>query len=445
MEPVKYARNGDVHLAYTTVGEGPHDVVWIPGWFSDFELGWQVPGLDSFLDDLADVGRLIVFDKRGTGQSDRVVDDRYPTLEERVGDVLAVMDAAGSERAALVGCSEGGSQALLTAARCPERVTAVVAIDSWARLLVSADDPGFGITQEQLDAFMDRALQVWGTGRGVGVFAPSRVDDPLFVERWASLERRAASPSALEAYGRLLADVDLCDVLSEVAVPTLVIHAVGDRIVSVDQSRYLAAHLPDARLVELPSDDHLPFLSHPEVVVDEIQRHLLGGDVSSAAPRRRFAAVLFSDIVGSTELAAVRGDRAWRSVLDGYEAAARRVVEEHDGTVVKATGDGTLATFDDPQSALLAARQLHREVDDLGVEVRAGLHCGQVELRDDDVGGIAVHIAARVAALAPVHGTLVSSTLRDVVLGSGLEFTPAGAHELRGVPGEWDLFELDAG
>lgn len=443
MGPVHYARNGDVHLAYTTVGEGSQDVVWIPGWFSDFELGWQVPGIGSFLDDLADVGRLIVFDKRGTGQSDGIVADQYPTLEERVGDVIAVMDAAGCERAALVGASEGGSQALLTAARRPDRVTTVVAMDSWARLLVTDDDPTFGITRDQLDRFMAHALEAWGTGAGVRVFAPSRVHDPLFVERWASLERRAASPSALDAYGRLLADVDLRDVLPDVRVPTLVLHATGDRVVSVEQGRYLARHLPDARLVEIDSDDHLPFLSHPEVVTDEIQRHLLGR--ASTAPRRRFAVVLFTDIVRSTELAAARGDRAWRSFLDDYERTAQRTVDEHDGTVVKSTGDGTLATFVDPQSALLAARQLHREVEELGLEVRAGIHCGQVEVRHDDVGGIAVHIAARVAGLAPERGTWVSSTLRDVVLGSGLDFVSAGTHQLRGVPGEWELFELQVG
>ncbi len=441
MGPIQYARNGDVHLAYMTVGDGAMDLLWIPGWFSDVEASWQIPGVGEFLEDLAGLGRLIVFDKRGTGQSDRVPEHQYPSLEERVADVVAVLDAAGSEQAALVGFSEGGTQALLTAARRPERVRAVVSIDAWARLLPADDMPGMGVPREAFQTFLSRALQHWGTGAGVHVFAPSRVDDQLFVERWAVAERRAASPSALEGYGRMLIELDIRDALPDVTAPTLLIHARDDRVVSVEQSRYLAQHVDGARLVEIPSHDHLPFLSHPEIVLEEIQHHLLGR-VPTAAPRRRFAAVLFTDIVDSTVRAAETGDRSWRAALDAYEELAGRVVGTHDGTVVKSTGDGTLATFADPQAAVLAARQLHRDVAALGIRLRAGVHCGQVEVRAEDVGGIAVHIAARVTGLADEGTTLVSSTVREVLLGSGFEFTGRGRHELKGIPGEWQLFRL---
>lgn len=442
MGPIRYAKNGDVHLAYRTIGEGERDVLWVPGWVSDIEQAWEVPGVGEFLEDLARLGRLIMFDKRGTGQSDRVPEHQYPSLEERVGDVLAVLDAAGAERAALVGFSEGGSQALLVAARAPQRVTSVVSIGGWARLVATAEQPEFGIPQDALNATIARAVRTWGTGSGVAVFVPSRADDPLFVERWAAFERRASSPSALEEYGRLLADIDIRDVLDHVRAPTLVLHSTHDRVVPVEQSRYLAAHLPDARLVEIPSIDHLSFVSHPEVVVAEIQRHVLGRSRPQPATRRHFAAVLLTDIVGSTDRAATMGDRAWRSVLDAYEDVAERVVGAHGGTVVKSTGDGTLATFTDPQAAVLTARQLHGEADPLGIELRAGMHCGQVEVRGDDVGGIAVHIAARVAGLASANATLVSSTFHDVLLGSGFEFVPHGTHELKGLPGQWSLFEV---
>ena len=444
MGPVRYAINGDVHLAFTSVGDGALDVVWVPGWFSDFERAWQLPGFGGFLDELSDLGRLITFDKRGTGQSDRIVDGRYPTLEERVEDVITVMDAAGSDRAALVGASEGGTQALLAAARHPERVSAVVTIDAWARLLATDDKPDLGILQEEVAGFIERSVELWGTGAAAALMAPSQADDPAFVEQWAALERRAASPAAIAQYGLMIADLDIGEVLPEVRVPTLVIHATGDRMVPVEQGRFLARELPDARLVEVPSRDHLPYHSHPEVLIAEIQRHLLGRVGSPAPPRREFAAILFSDIVDSTDRAAAIGDRAWRSRLDGYEQAAARVVEEHGGRVVKSTGDGTLATFPDPQASVLAARQLHEAVAVLGMDLRAGLHCGQVELRGEDVGGLGVHIAARVAGVAPPRATLVSSTMRDVLLGSGFEFVPAGTRALKGVPGEWALFELRA-
>ena len=287
MGPIRYAKNGDVHLAYRVVGEGASDVLWIPGWFGDIEEAWHVPGFAEFLEELAGLGRLIMFDKRGTGQSDRVPEHQYASSwEERVGDVIAVMDAVGSARAALIGPSEGGALSLLTAALEPDRVTAVVSIAGWARMLATEQDPELGISRQQLEAFVTKSVEHWGTGKSVSVQVPSRVDDPLFVERWANYERRAASPNAVDAYGRMLAELDIRAVLDEVRAPTLLVHSTGDRMVSVDQSRYLARHLPDARLVEVPSADHLPFISHPEIVVEEIQRHLLGRSRSRAAPRR---------------------------------------------------------------------------------------------------------------------------------------------------------------
>lgn len=441
MEPIRYAKNGEVHLAYQVVGEGDLDIVCVPGWFSDLETGWDVPGLGWFLRQLSQMGRLILFDKRGMGQSDPVVGERFPTFEERSEDVVAVMDAAGCETAAVVGVSEGGTQALLTASRHPKRVSSVVAISAWVRTVERPDEPGLGLAAEQLHAFVSRAVENWGSGRDVAVFAPSRVGDGLFVERWSRFQRRAATPSALTGYGRALEELDITGELSNIDVPTLVLHSAGDRMVPRDQFRYLTEHLPHGRAVELAGRDHLPFFDSPELLIEEIARHLLG-HARSEPTDRRFAAVLFTDIVGSTDRAAGAGDRVWRSVLDSYEQTVERVVDEHAGRVVKSTGDGTLATFADPQAALLAARALHRETIALGLELRAGLHCGQVELRGNDVGGIAVHIAARVNDAAHPGTTVVSSTVRDVLLGSSFELVPEGTHTLKGIPGEWHLFRL---
>lgn len=441
MEPIQYVETDGVHLAYRVVGDGDMDIVWVPGWFSDIEESMNVPGLGAFLDELAGLGRLIMYDKRGMGQSDRVPEGRYPSFEERVGDLLAVMDAAGSDRAALVGASEGGAQALLAAARHPDRVTSVVSIGGWARMVAPPDDPGLGLPRETLAAFTAKAMELWGTGRSVAVFAPSARDDALFRERWATFERRAASPGAFKAYSQMLGDIDVCDVLDDVTVPVLLIHSQGDRMVSVEQSRYMADLLPDARLVEIDSSDHLTYVSDPELVLEEIEQHLTGRSDRSTAPRR-FATVLFVDIVGSTSRVSEAGDRSWTSLLRSFEMIVENEVTGHAGQVVKSLGDGSLAVFDDPQAAVLTARALHREVAHLGIELRSGVHCGQVELLGDDIGGIAVHIAARVMDVAPPGRTFVSSTVREVLLGSGLVFAPAGTHELKGVPGEWTLFEL---
>lgn len=441
MGPIQYVEVDGVHLAYRVVGDGDTDIVWVPGWAWDIDSSLDVPGVGAFLDELAGLGRLIMFDKRGTGQSDRVPEGRYPSFQERVGDLLAVMDAAGSQRAALVGVSEGAAQSLLAAAQHPERVTSVVSIGGWARLMAPADDPGIGLSRESLEAFTAKAQEYWGTGRGVGVMAPSVSDDALFRERWATFERRAASPGAFRAYSQMLGDVDVRDALDDVAVPVLLIHAHGDRMVSVEQSRYMADRLPDARLVEIASSDHITYISDPELVLEEIGQHLTGRSDRSTAPRR-FATVLFIDIVGSTDRVSEAGDRSWTSLLRTFEAVVEKEVTSHAGQVVKSLGDGSLAVFDDPQAAVLTARALHREVASLGLELRSGVHCGQVEVVGDDIGGIAVHIAARVMDAAPPRRTFVSSTVRDVLLGSGLVFDPAGTHHLKGVPGEWMLFEL---
>ncbi|MBW3657161.1 MAG: adenylate/guanylate cyclase domain-containing protein [Actinobacteria bacterium] len=441
MGPIRYVEIDGVHLAYRVVGDGDTDIVWVPGWVSDIDESLNIPGVGAFLDELAGLGRLILFDKRGMGQSDRVPDSRYPSFEERVGDLLAVMDAAGSDRAALIGVSEGAAQSLLAAAQHPDRVTSVVSIGGWARLLAPADDPGLGLPEESLRAFTSKALAYWGTGRGIGAMAPSVTDDALFRERWATFERRAASPGAFRAYSRMLGDVDVRGILEDVAVPVLLIHSQDDRMVSVEQSRYMADRLPDARLVEIASSDHITYISDPELVLEEIEQHLTGRSDRSTAPRR-FATVLFVDIVGSTDRVADAGDRSWTSLLRSFEAIVDKEVTGHAGQVVKSLGDGSLAVFDDPQAAVLTARALHREVASLGVELRAGVHCGQVEVLGTDIGGIAVHIASRVMEAAPPRGTFVSSTVRDVLLGSGLVFAPAGTHVLKGVPGEWTLFEL---
>lgn len=352
MEPIRYVETNGVHLAYRVVGDGDTDIVWVPGWVWDIESSWNVPGVGAFLEELAGLGRLIMFDKRGTGQSDRVQEGRFPSFEERVGDLLAVMDAAGSERAALVGASEGGAQALLTAAQHQDRVTSVVSIGGWARLVAPPDDPGIGIPGASLEAFVVKALEHWGTGKGAAVMTPSAIDDALFRERWATFERRAASPGAFQAYSQMLGDIDVRGILDDVTVPVLLIHSQDDRMVAVEQSRYMADRLPNARLVEIASSDHLTFVSDPELVLEEIEQHLTGRSDRSTAPRR-FATVLFIDIVESTSRVSEGGDRSWTSLLRTFEAIVEREVTSHVGQVVKSLGDGYLAVFDDPQAAVL--------------------------------------------------------------------------------------------
>lgn len=441
-ERMRYVKIDGTHVAYQVVGEGDLDVVFLPGWFSDVATARQTPGLASFISALTRMGRLILFDKPGMGSSDRLAPDRLPSLGQRTQVVTAVMDEVGSDRAALVGISEGGSYALAAAAQHPDRVSHVVAISAW--VCVSRDvDPDIGVDPALVHGFARRAARQWGTGSLAAVLAPSQGDDPLFRSSWAEMERRAGSPQAVEAYGTMVADLDIRAALPQVVAPTLVIHSARDRMVPVAQGRHLGANVAGARYVELDSGDHVPlFDAAADRVLDEIQLHLRG-DAPDHAWERRLATVVFTDIVDSTIRVAGEGDAGWKRRLDAYDELAQDLAARHGGRVVKSTGDGTLMVFDDPSAALRSLGYLHREaVETLGVSLRAGVHMGQVELRGTDIGGIAVHLAARVTGLAGSRQTLVSRTVRDVLLGESIAFDPAGVHELRGIPGIWELFEV---
>ncbi|HSL63436.1 MAG TPA: adenylate/guanylate cyclase domain-containing protein [Gaiellaceae bacterium] len=438
----RYARSGGVNIAYQVVGDGPFDLVVIPIWVSHLEQAWEEPSLAAFYGRLAAFSRLILFDKRGTGLSDRVADDALPSLEERMDDVRAVMDAVGSREAALFGMHEGGTMAILFAATYPERVRALVTFGAFARRLWAPDHP-WGRTADDRAAWVGEIVSAWGGPVGLDRVAPSRAGDEGFAVWWASYLRHGASPGAAAAMARMNDEIDVRPVLGAVHVPTLVVHRVDDRRVDVEEARFLAAEIPGATLVELPGEDHLPWAGDPAAVLDEVELFLTGTR-RGPEPDRVLASLLFTDVVGSTRLAASLGDRRWRELLGRHDRLVRAAIEQWRGREVDTTGDGFFAAFDGPARAVRCARAAVEAVRTLGLELRAGVHTGEVEVDGDDVRGIAVHIAARVAALAGPGEVLVSQTVADLVAGSGLAFEERGEHELRGVPGRWRLAAVRA-
>jgi len=436
----KYARSGDLHIAYQVVGQGPLDLVYVPGWVSHVELAWEEPTLARFLGRLASFSRLITFDKRGTGLSDRVSDDKLPTLEERMDDLRAVMDAVDSERAAVFGVSEGGNLSALFAATYPERTTALVMFGTFAKRIWSPDYP-WAPTAEQRQQEYRVAEREWGNLMDLAHYVPSKIDDEGFARRLATYLRRAASPGAAVALLRMNTQIDIRGVLPTIRVPTLVIHRTGDRDVNVDEGRWLAEHVPRARFVELPGDDHFPWVGDQDVILDEIQEFLTGVRPTPGADRV-LATVLFTDIVGSTEWAARLGDRAWKELLERHHALVRKELVRFRGREVDTVGDGFFATFDGPARAIRCACSIRDGVRQLGIEIRAGLHTGEIELTGSTYSGIAIHIGARVAAAAQPSEVLVSSTVKDLVAGSGICFADRGPHVLKGIPGTWHLFAV---
>jgi pimeloyl-ACP methyl ester carboxylesterase len=432
--------SGEVNIAYQVVGEGPLDLVFVSGWVSNLDLMWEDPSYARFLRRLASFSRLILFDKRGTGLSDRVPETDLPTLEARMDDVRAVLDAAGAERAALLGHSEGGPMCLLFAATYPERTNALVLIGTYARRLIGEGYP-FGATPEAYDAFLAEIADGWGGPVGLEVRAPSLADDERFRTWWSDYLRMSASPGAALALTRMNGQIDVRPALPTIEVPTLVVHRSGDRALPVEGARYIAERIRDVRLVELPGDDHLPFVGDQDAILDEIEEFLTGAR-RGAESDRVLATVLFTDIVGSTERAVELGDRDWRDLLDSHHVLVRRELERWRGTEVATAGDGFLATFDGPARAIRCACGVRDAVRGLGLEIRAGLHTGECEVRGDTIAGIAVHIGARVAALAAAGEVLVSSTVKDLVAGSGIEFDERGEHDLKGVPGRWQLYSV---
>ena len=441
MEPkTEYARSGDVHIAYQVVGEGPFDLVYVPGWVSHVELAWEEPTLASFLLRLASFARLIAFDKRGTGLSDRVPDDRLPTLDVRMDDLRAVMDAVKSERAAVFGVSEGGNLAALFAATHPERTSALITFGTYAKRIWSADYP-WAPTPENREKEYETVEREWGQLMDIAQLVPSKVGDEAFTRRLATYFRRAASPDAAVTQLRMNTQIDIRPILPTIHVPTLVMHRTGDNDSKVEEGRYIAERIPGARFLELPGADHLPWVGNQDEVLDEIQEFLTGIR-PAPEPDRMLATVLFTDIVGSTEHAARLGDRAWRGLLEQHHSLVRKELIKFRGREIDTAGDGFFAVFDGPARAIRCACSVRDGVRGLGIEVRAGLHTGEVEQTGEDVGGIAVHIGARVAGLAQAGEVLVSSTVKDLVSGSGIQFTDRGMHALKGIADEWRLFAV---
>jgi pimeloyl-ACP methyl ester carboxylesterase/class 3 adenylate cyclase len=441
--PTRYATSGGVSIAYQVVGEGPIDLVLVLGFATHLELQWELPPMASFLARLSSFSRLIIFDKRGTGLSDPVTE--VPTLEQRIDDVRAVMDAAGSERAALLGISEGGPMSVLFAATHPERVTALVLYGAMGRTTEAPDYPWASPAEALREAAAEFIAPYWGQqAEGmVELFAPSFAGDPQVADFTARLERSAASPAMVQQIFEMFLDIDVRAILPTIHVPTLVIHRHGDRVVSRHAGQELAEQIPNARYLELPGIDHLPWAGDSEGVLGEIEEFLTGAR-AAPEPDRVLATVMFTDIVGSTERAAEFGDARWREVLAAHQAAVRRELERFRGRQVKTLGDGSLATFDGPARAVRCGRAIVEAARAQGVDVRIGLHCGEVEVMEEDVGGIAVHIAARVGALANGGEVLVSSTVKDLVAGSEIRFADRGAKQLKGVPDEWRLFAAAA-
>jgi pimeloyl-ACP methyl ester carboxylesterase len=435
--PVQYAENGDIHIAYQVLGDGPVDLVFVMGAITNLNVLWDDPEYRRFCERLASFSRLILFDKRGMGLSDRV---RVGTLEERMDDVRAILDAVGSENAALMGVSEGGPMSILFAATYPERTRALVLCGAEVKEETTEDWPWGENTREQLekDLDMDRVLERWGKGLGIDHFAPSRAGDERLRQLAGRLQVESASPHDAVAFMRMAFEIDIRDVVPAVKAPTLIVHRVDDKVCHVENARWLARNVNGARYVELPGADHVPWIEADDIL-DEIQEFLTGVR-EPAEPDRMLATVLFTDIVGSTDRARELGDRRWRDLLELHNDIVRHDLARFRGVEVDTAGDGFFATFDGPARAIRCARSIIENVRNVGLEVRSGLHTGECELSGSSVRGIAVHTGARVASAASAGEVLVSSTVKDLVAGSGIEFVDRGVHQLKGIPGEWRLY-----
>jgi pimeloyl-ACP methyl ester carboxylesterase len=441
-----FARSGDVSIAYQVLGEGPVDLVFVPGYVSHVELRWTVPSFASYVEQLASGARLILFDKRGTGMSDRIAG--APTLEERMDDLRAVMDTIGCARAALFGVSEGAPMSILFAATYPERTAALVLRGGFARMMWAPDYP-WGRTEEQYRVDLDDQLRIYGpralAEERVRALGDWHADDiPAITDylRWSS------SPGALGALVRMNREIDVRGVLPAVSVPTMVIHGEADANVPVEAARFMAAQIPGARFVEIPRAGHMHFGRDTHEVHQEIRRFVAAAwdaDQASASRERVLATLLFTDIARATELAAELGDRAWRELLERHHAVIRAQLTRYRGAVVDTAGDGFFASFDGPARAISCACAVVEAVEELGLTVRAGVHTGECEVVEGKVAGIAVHTGARVMSVAEPGQVVVSSTVKDLVAGSGIEFENVGTHELKGVPGEWKLYSVSRG
>jgi class 3 adenylate cyclase len=434
-----YARLGDDHIAFQTLGSGPRDIVFMSAWFSHVDGRWEEPRFAAMLRRLSGLGRLIVFDKRGSGASDPLPRSE-PTWEDWADDIRAVMDAAHSDRAVVIGVGDSGPMAILFAATHPERVASLVVINTGARLTRGEDYP-WGLTSEEVERFLARARETWGTGGLTDVFAPSVAEDDRYRQWWARYQRMGASPGRSVAMARLLFEMDAREILPSIRVPTLVLHRKDFRLFPIELGRYLGERIPGAKFVELDGADGFIYLGDMNGLIDEVEAFLTG---VKRAPDidRVLATVLITDMVGSTDLAAKLGDRRWREILDQHDEMVRAGLATYRGRLHRTTGDGILATFDGPGRAIRCAFEIRDQLRRLSIGLRMGVHTGEIELRGNEIGGIAVHIAARLMGEANEGEIIASSTVKDLVTGSEISFLDRGVRALKGVPNEWRLYQV---
>ena len=434
----RYARCGDVAIAYQVVGDGPTDLLYAQGWLSNVEYAWESPECARFLTSLSRFSRLIFFDKRGTGMSDRNVG--FPTLEQRTEDLKAVLDAVGSKQAALFGVSEGGNMTSLFAATHPERVSALVLYGCFARSKRAPDYP-WGRTAEEIELEVKSLLEQWGRPFDLDDGAPSIASDPVVQSWFAAYLRFAASPHAAELISRLNYEIDIRAILPAIHVPSLVLHRAGDRWHAAEEGRYLAEHIPGAEFRLLPGDDHIPWYGDQDELIGQVEEFVTGTR-TTAKPGRALMTLLMTDIVDSTRTLSAVGDERWRSILEQLDVNVSRRVAALGGQKIKHTGDGYLLTFAGPTPAIECARALARDAKALGLELRTGIHIGECERRADDLSGLAVHLTARIMAEAAPNSILTSRTVKDLAVGSGLDFTFLGHREIKGIPEGCDIYEL---
>lgn len=434
----KYAKSGDVSIAYQVVGNGGIDLVYVMGWVSNVEYFWEEPSMSRFLNRLAGFSRLILFDKRGTGLSDKV--SQLPTLEQRMDDLRCVMDAAGSERAAIFGISEGGPMSALFAATYPGKTSHLIMYGSYARRIWAPDYP-WAPTPEQRQVFFDAISKGWGGVVDLEILAPSAMHDERFKKWWASYLRKSASPADALALAKMNTDIDIRSILSAIQVPTLLLHRTDDRDARVEESRFMATQIHGAQFVELPGQDHLPWVGDTQRLLDEIEIFVTG-NLYEQEPERILATLLFTDIVSSTETATSLGDERWHYLLQQHHDLVRKELLRYRGHEITTTGDGFLVTFDGPARAIRCACAIRDALKHAGLVIRAGLHTGEIELMENNIGGIAVHLCSRVISKAGNGEVLITSTVKDLVAGSGLQFESRGKHELKGIPGEWELYSV---
>jgi len=435
---ISYTKSRGLSIAYAVRGEGPIDLVVVPGFVSHLEAGLGQPAIGNFVRRLSSFARTIVFDKAGTGLSDPVED--ATTLEERMEDLVAVLDAVGVERVALFGVSEGAPMCALFAATHPERTRALIMYGSYAKGIAAEGYP-WAPVREQVELGSELIEEEWGTGIFLDVYAPSRADDPEFARWWAQYQRLAASPGMAKAVARLAAEIDIREVLPAISVPTLVLHRSGDLLWPVEGAEFVSQQIEGSRFVVIDGIDHFPFVGDTDALLSEVETFLTGSR-AEPHPERQLLTVLFTDIVDSTKRGAELGDRRWRELLEGHDEVVRDRLDRFRGQEVKTTGDGFLATFDSPTRAVECAAAIRTSVQQLGLELRAGLHTGECEVSRGDVAGVAVHIASRIQAAAQPGQILVSNTVRELLAGSGLTLVDEGMHELKGLDGSWSLFAV---